>query len=67
MVKNFTHHYTELPSDPIMLMSFVNTKLRDEFNSLEELCSTMGIDREDLEQKLRQAGFEYSKENNKFW
>ena len=48
-------------------MSFVNTKLRDEFNSLEELCSTMGIDREDLEQRLKQAGFEYSKENNKFW
>ena len=64
---NFTHHYTNLPSDPVMLMSFVNTKLRDEFGTLDELCATMGIDRQELEHTLAQAGFEYSKENNKFW
>lgn len=64
---DFTHHYTQLPSDPVMLMSFVNTKLRDEFASLDELCATMGIDRTTLEDTLRQAGFEYSTEYNKFW
>lgn len=64
---NFTHHYTQLPSDPVMLMSFVNTKLRDEFSTLDDLCSTMGIDRAELERKLAQAGFEYSQEHNKFW
>ncbi len=64
---NFTHHYTNLPADPVMLMSFINTKLRDEFASLDELCSTMGIDRSELEHTLAQAGFEYSVEHNKFW
>lgn len=64
---NFTHHYTHLPTDPVMLMSFVNTKLRDEFPSLDELCSTMGIDRRELEQTLARAGYEYSAEHNKFW
>lgn len=64
---DFTHHYTQLPSDPVMLMSFVNTKLRDEFASLDELCATMGIDRATLEDTLRQAGYEYSTEHNKFW
>lgn len=57
----------ELPSDPFMLMSFVNMKLRDEFASLDELCLTLGIERTQLEQRLGAAGFEYSKENNKFW
>ena len=64
---NFTHQYHNLPTDPAMLMSFINTKLRDEFSSLDELCSTMGIDRRGLEQQLGEAGFEYSKEYNKFW
>ncbi|MGM9620509.1 MAG: DUF4250 domain-containing protein, partial [Bacteroidaceae bacterium] len=41
---NFTHHYSQLPSDPVMLMSFVNTKLRDEFSTLDELCATLGIE-----------------------
>lgn len=64
---NFTHHYSQLPSDPVMLMSFVNTKLRDEFSTLDELCATLGIERAVLEDTLRQAGFEYSTEHNKFW
>ena len=64
---NFTHQYHNLPTDPAMLMSFINTKLRDEFSSLDELCSTMGIDRSGLEQQLGEAGFVYSKEYNKFW
>ncbi len=50
-----------------MLMSFVNTKLRDEFSTLDELCATLGVERTVLEDTLRQAGFEYSTEHNKFW
>ena len=56
-----------IPSDPMMLFSFINMKLRDEFSSLDELCATLGIEREWLEDKLSSVGFEYSPENNKFW
>ncbi|MBP5469311.1 MAG: DUF4250 domain-containing protein [Candidatus Riflebacteria bacterium] len=56
-----------LPKDPMMLLSFINLKLRDEFSSLDELCSTLNINRTELEENLSKAGFEYSKENNKFW
>lgn len=56
-----------IPKDPIMLMSFINMKLRDFYPSLDALCEDMGIVRKDLEEKLGAAGFEYSKENNKFW
>lgn len=50
-----------------MLMSFVNMKLRDQYPSLPELCADLGVEQQELEQKLGEAGFEYSKENNKFW
>lgn len=57
----------ELPNDPMMLFSVVNMKLRDCYSSLEELCDDMSVDQEVLIDKLKAAGFEYSKEHNKFW
>lgn len=59
--------YMELPNDPMMLFSMVNMKLRDCYTSLDELCDDMDVDKETLVSKLKAAGFEYSKENNKFW
>ena len=56
-----------LPKDPIMLMSVINMKLRDFYPSLEALCEDMNLDRTDLEATLKAAGYEYSRENNKFW
>ena len=56
-----------IPSDPMILFSFINMKLRDEFSSLDELCDTLVIERKWLEDKLASVGFEYSAENNKFW
>lgn len=48
-----------LPKDPFMLLSVVNTKLRDDYSSLAELCAAEGIDEADLKQRLAAAGFEY--------
>ena len=56
-----------LPQDPMILMSLVNMKLRDQYSSLDELCNDMDIDREELCRTLAAAGFEYSHEANKFW
>ena len=56
-----------IPSDPFMLLSFLNMKLRDEYDSLDSLCYDMGIDKDAIVEKLRDAGFEYSVEQNKFW
>lgn len=50
-----------------MLMSWANMKLRDYYNSLDELCEDLEIDRNELENTLNQAGFEYNTELNKFW
>ena len=58
--------YDNCPSDPIMLYSYVNTKLRDEYSSLDDLCVSLGIDRKDLEHRLSIAGFEYEPSINQF-
>ena len=58
---------TEYPKDPSMLMSWTNMKLRDYYKSLDELCNDLEIDRNELENRLNQAGFEYNPEFNKFW
>ena len=34
-----------IPNDPAMLLSFLNTRLRDEYPSLEELCAALDLDR----------------------
>ena len=56
-----------LPQDPFMLMSTVNMYLRDKYSSLDDLCKSENIDKNDLIKKLADAGFEYSEENRKFW
>lgn len=55
-----------LPQDPYMLLSVVNTKLRDEFSDLDDLCASLDVDRSRLEEKLAQAGFTYDKSVNQF-
>ena len=57
----------DLPKDPMMLMSFINMKLRDIYPSLDALCEDMDIDKAQLLEKLGSIGFEYSPENNRFW
>ncbi len=55
-----------LPKDPMILLSVVNMKLRDEFRDLDCLCEALDIDREALEQKLEKAGFHYDEACNAF-
>lgn len=55
-----------LPSDPIMLYSVVNLKLRDFYSNLDALCEDMDLDKEELITKLEAAGFNYDEEHNCF-
>lgn len=56
----------KLPKDPFMLLSVVNTKLRDEYPSLEELCKSEDVDQQQLTAALSAAGFDYMPEINQF-
>ena len=57
----------DLPKDPMMLFSVINMKLRDNYSSLDELCDDLNVEKEDIIDQLKNAGFEYSPEHNKFW
>ncbi len=57
---------TDLPRDPVMLLSVVNTKLRDEYSSLEELCASYGVQENEIVKKLKSIDYSYDKITNKF-
>ncbi len=55
-----------LPKDPNMLLSYVNTQLRDNYESLAELCSSLGVKEDDIIGTLKGAGFIYDSGLNRF-
>lgn len=55
-----------LPKDPILLLSVVNTKLRDNYSSLEELCHAEDADPEEIIQTLDAIGYVYQSDLNQF-
>ena len=57
---------TGLPKDPILLLSVVNTKLRDYYPSLDAICDDMDVSREVLEEKLGMIDYRYDAEKNQF-
>jgi len=55
-----------LPKDPFMLLSYINTQLRDKFSSLSELAAALGADEDGIRDTLKNAGFIYDSELNRF-
>lgn len=55
-----------LPDDPIMLLSVVNMKLRDQYPSFETMCEDMDVDSQEIAAKLAEVGYAYVKERNQF-
>ncbi|MBP9996991.1 MAG: DUF4250 domain-containing protein [Lachnospiraceae bacterium] len=55
-----------IPSDPIMLLSYVNLKLRDEFDSLEAMCDALDVDKQEIVNKLKSVGYVYNAAQNQF-
>lgn len=55
-----------LPRDPVMLLSVINTKLRDYYPSLDALCDDMHIDRKELSDRLDLIDYAYDVGRNQF-
>lgn len=55
-----------MPKDPNILLSYVNTHLRDTYDSLEELCRSMDLDETEIRRSLGSIGYEYDAGLNKF-
>ncbi|WP_418757886.1 DUF4250 domain-containing protein [Gemmiger sp.] len=56
----------KLPEDPVMLLSFVNMKLRDQYASLDDLCDDLNVLSVELEEKLGEIGYFYNAKENRF-
>lgn len=56
----------DIPKDPVMLYSFLNTKLRDFYDSLDTLCEDMDLNKEEILSRLASMGFEYDEKMNRF-
>lgn len=49
-----------------MLLSYLNTQLRDNYDSLEALCAAEDVDQKEIEDRLAAIDYHYSKEQNQF-
>ena len=55
-----------IPKDPVMLLSFINLKLRDYYSDLDKLCEDLQIDKEELLAKLEGNDYRYDQTVNRF-
>lgn len=55
-----------IPKDPVMLLSFVNMRLRDNNISLTSLCDDLDVERSEIEETLAKIDYHYNEERNQF-
>ena len=55
-----------IPKDPVILLSFLNTKLRDYYPGLDALCDDPGQDASALKEKIAAIGYAYDSDKNQF-
>ena len=56
----------ELPKDPFILYSYLNTLLRDRGLDFSELCRDMELPEEEIRESLLQAGIRYDEGRRQF-
>lgn len=56
----------DIPKDPVILLSYINTQLRDFYPSLDELCKSLGLEKNTLAEKLAQIDYRYDPSVNQF-
>lgn len=55
-----------IPKDPVMLLSYINTQLRDFYSSLDGLAEGLELDKEEIIKKLSAIDYEYDEDRNQF-
>ena len=55
-----------LPKDPMLLLSVVNTKIRDYYHTLDALCEDMDADRDEIINTLKGIDYEYDESRRQF-
>ena len=55
-----------IPKDPVMLLSYVNTQLRDFYSSFAAMCEDKGLDQKEVVAKLAGIDYAYDEGRNQF-
>lgn len=55
-----------IPNDPVILLSYINTQLRDNYSGFAELCSALDIDANEITAKLAMIDYHYNEALNQF-
>lgn len=55
-----------IPKDPVILLSYLNTQLRDFYPSLTELCKALGLEQAEIEEKMELLDYRYDEGQNRF-
>ena len=67
LVKNMAASIiTNLPKDPMILLSVINTKIRDQYHTLDNLCNDMKVNKEELIDVLKGIDYEYDESRHQF-
>ncbi len=56
----------KMPKDPVVLLSYVNTQLRDFYGTLQEFCAAADVDEAGLREKLAGIDYQYNEAANRF-
>jgi hypothetical protein len=57
---------SNIPKDAVILLSYINTQLRDSYSSLEDLCLALDLCQKELEDKLKDIDYVYEEIQNQF-
>lgn len=66
MERERTMQLNNLPKDPTILLSYINTELRDSYSDLTEFCAANSVDINDITGRLRNINYSYNEHLNQF-
>lgn len=49
-----------------MLLSYINTQLRDNYSTLDDLCKSLDVEKQEIMDKLATVNYVYDETLNKF-
>lgn len=55
-----------MPKDPVMLLGFVNLKLRDFYKDLDALCEELDVEKQEITDRLAAIDYRYDEGRNQF-
>ena len=50
-----------------LLLSYINTKLRDEYSNIEKLVEDLNVSKEEIDEILNKIGYFYDQDNNRYF